>query len=234
MKALVFDTGPIISLTLNNLLGLLTNLKPKYKGYFYITPAIRDEVIDRPLNSKKFKFEALQVLRSWHNNILEVFEDPQLNKKTNDLMDLANQCFEARGNYIHIVHFAEISGVVATVMTKAEAFVVDERTTRLLIEHPERLRSILSRKLHTSVTVNKKNLRQFLDFAKGVKLIRSAELVTIAYELGLLDKYIVNIPNPKKTLLEAVLWAVKLNGCAISEREVVEIIKMETKSQSFK
>ncbi len=60
-------------------------------------------------------------------------------------------------------------------------------------------------------------------------MIRSVELVSVAYELGLLNKYLVDVPNPKKTLLEAVLWGVKLNGCSVSEREIAEIVRVEVK-----
>lgn len=230
MKVIVFDSGPIISLTINNLLGLLTNLKEKYKGSFYITDAIRKELIERPLETKKFKFEALQVLRSINSGVLEVFNSKELRKKTFHLLDLANKCFKADGNYIQIVHFAEMSGIAAAILNNSEAFVVDERNTRLLIEDPIRLKKILSKKLHTKISVDKKDLDEFRNITKGVKLIRSVELVAIAYELGLLNKYLVNVPNPKKTLLEAVLWGVKLNGCSVSEKEIDEIVRMEFKT----
>ncbi len=229
MKVIVFDTGPIISLTTNNLLGLLTNLREKYKGSFYITSSIRRELIERPLETKKFKFEALQVLRCIHANVLEVFDSKELRKKTLHLLDLANKCFRADGRFIQIAHYAEISGVMAAVLNKAEAFVVDERNTRLLIEDPISLKEILSRKLHTGISVDRKNLNEFRDMTQGVKLIRSVELVSVAYELGLLNKYLVNVPNPKKTLLEAVLWGVKLNGCSVSEREIRDIVRIEVK-----
>ena len=229
MKVIVFDTGPIISLTTNNLLGLLTNLKEHYTGSFYITNSIRKELIERPLDTKKFKFEALQVLRCIHADVLEVFDSKELRKKTFHLLDLANKCFSCRGEFIQIVHFAEISGIAAAILNNAEAFVVDERNTRLLIEDPMRLKDILSKKLHVSINVNKKDLNEFRDITKGIKLIRSVELVSVAYELGLLDKYLVNVPNPKKTLLEAVLWGVKLNGCSVSDREIEEIVRMEVK-----
>ena len=232
MNVMVFDTGPIISLTTNNLLGLLNNLKEKYKGNFYITASIRRELIERPLETKKFKFEALQVLRCIHADILEVFDSKELRKKTLHLLDISNNCFKADGNFIRIVHFAEISGLAAAVLNKAEACVVYERKTRLLIEDPLRLKEILSMKLHTSVTVNKKCLNEFKELTKGIKLIRSVELVSVAYELGLLDKYLVNIPNAKRTLLEAVLWGVKLNGCSVSENEIREIVRMEVKQKS--
>ncbi len=81
MKVIVFDTGPIISLTTNNLLGLLTNLKEKYKGSFYITGAIRRELIERPLETKKFKFEALQVIRCVGADVLEVSDSKELRNK---------------------------------------------------------------------------------------------------------------------------------------------------------
>ena len=229
MKIIVFDTGPIISLTTNNLLGLLTGLKEKYKGSFYITDAIKRELVERPLMTKKFKFEALQVLRCINYDILEIFDNKELRKKTFHLLDLANNCFKARGNSIQISHFAEISGIVATMLNNAEAFVIDERNTRLLIEDPQRLKTILGNKLHTNITVNKENLHEFKEMTKNIKLIRSVELVTIAYESGLLNKYLVDIPQPKKTLLEAVLWGVKLNGCSVSDREIEDIIQIEVK-----
>jgi len=231
MKVIVFDTGPIISLTINNLLGLLTNLKEKYRGGFYITAAIRRELIERPLATKKFKFEALQVLRCINSDILEVFDSPELKGKTLHLLDLANRCFFVKDKPIQISHFAEITGIAASILNNAEAFVVDERNTRLLIEDPKRLQDILSKRLHTKISLDKNSLREFREMSKGVKLIRSVELVSIAYELGLLDKYLVNIPDPKRTLLEAVLWGVKLNGCSVSEKEIEEIVKMEIKQK---
>src|SRR3989338_5871933 len=184
MKSIVFDTGPVISLTTNNLLGLLNGLKEKYKGNFYITEAVKRELVERPLMTKKFKFEALQVLRSINAGVLEIFDSKELRKKTFHLLDLANKCFSAQGNFIQIVHFAEISGVVVSILNDSEAFVVDERNMRLLIEDPDKLKEILGNKLHTNVSVNKNNLSEFRAITKKIRLIRSVELVTVAYELG--------------------------------------------------
>ena len=61
-KPIIFDTGPVISLTTNNLLWVLDSLKKQYKGNFYITPTVKRELVDTPIQSKKFKFEALQVM----------------------------------------------------------------------------------------------------------------------------------------------------------------------------
>ncbi len=231
MKGIIFDAGPIISLTTNNLLGLLTNLKEKYKGHFYLTSAIKKELIEIPLMTKKFKFEALQVLRSLNTGVLEIFDSPKLKEKTFYLLDLANKSFEAKGNFIPILHFAEVSGIAAAVLSDAEAFVVDERTTKLLIENPEKLKNILSAKLNTAIDVNKEKLDEFLALTKKIKIIRSVELAAMAYEFGFLDKFLVDIPNPNQTLLEAILWGIKLNGCTVSSEEIEDIIKFEINIQ---
>ena len=54
MKSLVFDSGPIISLATNNLLWVLEPLKNKFNGKFFITQAVKGEIVERPLETKKF------------------------------------------------------------------------------------------------------------------------------------------------------------------------------------
>lgn len=54
MRALVFDTGSIISLVTNNLLWILPPLKKQFRGDFLISEAVKGEIIDHPLKTKKF------------------------------------------------------------------------------------------------------------------------------------------------------------------------------------
>lgn len=61
MKSIIFDAGPIISLATNNLLWILKPLKKYFNGKFYITDAVKRELVDKPFETKKFKFEAIQV-----------------------------------------------------------------------------------------------------------------------------------------------------------------------------
>ncbi len=228
MSSLIFDTGPIISLTTNNLLWILDELKKKYKGDFIITSSVHHELIDRPLESKKFKFEALQVMKSVDDGILTVLDDAELRNTTIELLDLANRSFMTNNNYLRIVQFAEMSSIAAALHVNADAFVVDERTSRLLIENPKVLEKIFAQHLHTDVQVEMKNLMAFKNKIKSIKVIRSVELVTVAFEKGLLDRYLPPIPNKKRVLLESVLWGVKLNGCAVSEKEIDGILSMVT------
>ncbi len=226
-KILIFNTGPIISLTMNNLLWLLKPLKRQFQGKFVIPKAVKRELIDKPFKIKRFKFEALQVLHYINNNTLEVVDKREITKKAEKILSIANKCFRAHGKNIEIIHYAEASTLATALVLGADALCVDERTTRLLIEDPARLSKILSKKLHTKIKVNSKNLKEIKKEVKGIKLIRSAELVVIAYELGLLDNYVKHTSISKNELLDSVLWGVKLDGCAISEKEIEQIIKLE-------
>ncbi len=229
MKSIVFDAGPIISLAINNLLWLLEALKKKFKGEFYISNDIKKEVIDKPLTTKRFKFEALRVFYYINNGTINISDGEEIRKKTKLLLELANNSFIAQSQPINIVHYGEMSGLATACFNKSDAYVVDERTTRALIENPNKLRNILRHTLHTDVKINHSKLRELQRIVGNMKVIRSVELVTIAYELGLLDKYLANVPNSKRTLLESVLWGVKLNGCAVSKREIEQIIRVESK-----
>jgi len=88
LKSIVFDAGPVISLTTNNLLWLLEELKKKYKGEFYLAEAAKKELIDMPLETKKFKFEALQVLRCINEDILKIIQNSELEEETINLGEI--------------------------------------------------------------------------------------------------------------------------------------------------
>jgi len=229
LKTLVFDAGPVISLALNNLLWTLERLKNKSDIRFIITSGVKKEVVEKPLNTQKFKFEALQVLRLVNENVLSLTESKDIDVLTNKLLDISNRIFMAHSHCIRIVHYGEMSSLAAVISLSADALVIDERTTRLLIENPAKLRYILSRTLHTDVKVDRSALHEFQELTKKVNIIRSAELAVVSYEKGMLNSFLPKLPYPKKTLLEAVLWGVKLQGCSISRREIEDIVSIETK-----
>jgi len=229
MKSLIFDAGPIISLATNNLLWILEPLKNKFDGKFYLTDAVKRELVDRPLETKKFKFEAIQVEKLIENGVLEVMDNNFIRENTPKLLDIANEIFKAYSHYMSIVHYAEISVIVAAINLNADAIVLDEKTTRFLIENPKMIIEILKKTLHTPISINESNLKEFKNIVRDIRTIRSIELVTMAYEHGLLDSYVAKIPDARKNLLESVLWGVKLNGCAVSKDEIEQIVRIETK-----
>ena len=233
MKVIVFDTGPIISLVTNNLLWLLEPLRERFNGKFYITPAVKRELIDKALSTKRFEFEALQISRLIKQGILEIAENKQIQLLSKKLLDLANHSFKARGNWIKIVSDAEIEALATDAVLNSEAAVVDERTIRLLLENSPNLTNLMEKRLHRKVEPNKENIKEFKKQLENVQIIRSTELIVVAYRLGLLNEYLAEksalIKDPEKRLLDAALWALKVRGCGISSQEIQEIIKLEAK-----
>jgi len=229
MKAILFDAGPIISLTTNNLLWLLKPLKEKFGGEFYLTEGVRKELVEKPLKTKKFKFEALQLQDQIEKGILKVIKDGGLHKKAEQLLDLANGVFYVKKNPLRVLQLGELESLAAAKLMDIPYIVVDERITRLLLESPGQMEQLLERRLHKNVKVNRTKLSRLHKQVEGVKLIRSLELVTIAYELGLLDDYIAKIPEARKQLLQAILWGIKLNGCSAGQQEIDEIVRIELK-----
>lgn len=229
MNGMMFDAGPLISLTTNNLLWILKALKKETRGEFSIVSSVKRELVDHPLETKKFKFEALQVERLIEQGVLKLIDRPEYKSRALALLDLANKIFWAQKNPIMLVQLGEIETIAAAVGLETNRIVMDERITRSLIEAPDQLQEMMSRRLHTKLHVDTGRLDEFRAFTRHIEIIRSAELVTIAYEKGLLDEYIVNVPNAKKELIESVLWGVKLNGCSISEEEINSLVRMELK-----
>jgi len=225
MKSIVFDTGPIISLAINNLLEILEPLKRRFNGEFYIPEKVEIELIKKPLSTKIYKFEALRVLRIIRKNTLKIVSGKHIDNLTNQLLSLANNLFVAHGHSINIVHAGEMQALATAILLNSKALAVDERTTRILIENPKTLEDILKNKLHTNIKVNKKNLKKFKELTEGIGVIRSIELIVVAFKIGLLDKYIAK--EGKKQLLDALLWGLKLNGCAVSKNEIERIKKLE-------
>ncbi|MBN2454007.1 hypothetical protein JXB11_00515 [Candidatus Woesearchaeota archaeon] len=230
MKSLVFDTGPLISLTMNNLLWLIEPLKERFKGSFIIPQSVKAELVDDPLRTKRFKFEAIQILHYIENGVLTVVDDRKYKEQTLKLLNMANSCFSVRGRAITAVHYGEASAVAVAKALHADAIAIDERVTRELIEDPERIGKIMEHKLHTKIAINRGIIKDLKKELKGLNILRSFEMVTIAFELGLLKRYLVRgdeIPNVRKTLLESVLWGVKTDGCAVSEKEIRQVMKLE-------
>ena len=152
---------------------------------------------------------------------------------TDKLIRLSSGVFETKGEYIQVIHKGEVQSLALVKHLNSNAYIIDERTTRLLVENPKKLTGILLNKLHSRINVNKNNLDEFRKEVGRVDIIRSIELMVYAYDSGLLDEYVkgkVDVGfkvDLKKTLLEGLLWGLKLRGCSISTEEIDEILKMK-------
>jgi len=208
---------------MSGLLNEFKKLKKTFPGKFIIPEEVKVEIINHPLEIKKFELEALKLNQLLKEGILEMpeslgIDSTQISNETKKLIEIANSTFfENKEKEIHLIDSGETACLVLSkILTKKgikNLIVIDERTTRLLSEKPENLKNLLTKKIHTNINIKKENLKSF----SGIKMVRSAELMFIAYKKGLMDL------KDKKTL-DAVLYALKFKGCGISGKEI-EILK---------
>jgi len=225
MKTIIFDSSTLINFAINGLLQEFRELKKLFDGKFLITREIVGEIIDKPIKIKRFELEALKLKELITDRILEMpsalgIDENKISKKTNEIMNVANNTFFGQGNAIHIIDVGEASCLALSRLLNEKEIKnlisVDERTVRLLCEKPENLFAIFQKKLHTDLKFKKENFRNFKEF----KFIRSTELIYIAYKKG-----IIQLRN-HQNVLDALLYAMKLNGCSISDDEISEMKRL--------
>ncbi|MFA5953239.1 MAG: hypothetical protein WC812_01475 [Candidatus Pacearchaeota archaeon] len=223
-KAIIFDAGTLISLSMTGLLNLLIDLKKSFSGKFLITKEVKKEVIDNPLNIQRFELEALQVQRLLNNKIIELPEslgisEKEITTKAEELMNIANSTFSQGTEFIHLIDMGETSCIALSKILRDKKIenliAVDERTLRLLCEKPENLKELFKKKLHTKINYKKENLIYFKEF----KIIRSCELIYLAYKKGFTEL-------KGRNSLNAYVNALKFKGCSISREEIDEITKL--------
>ena len=223
-KVIIFDSGTLISFSMNGLLDVLKNLKGIFKGKFIITEDVKKEIIDKPLTIKRFELEALKIKQLLEEKVLELpgalgVENDEIHNGAQEILEVANKTFFSDGKDITIIHFGEAASLsLSRILTKKgidNVIAIDERTTRVLVEKPENLKKLLGKKLHTQINSRKEHYK----FFEGFKIIRSPELAYVAYKKGL-----VKIND--KMLLDALLYAMKFKGAAISGDEIREILRI--------
>ena len=224
MKAIIFDSSTLINFALNGLLTEFRELRKLFDGKFLITKEIVGEIIDKPLKIKRFELEALKLKELVMDKVLEMpsslnIDENKISKMTTEIMNFANNTFFGKQNAIHLIDIGESSCLALSKLLDEKGIKnvlsVDERTTRLLAEKPENLLNLLQKRLHTDIDIKKENLKSFSSF----KFIRSTELIYIAYKKG-----IVKLRN--HDVLDALLYALKLNGCSISDEEISEMKRL--------
>jgi len=223
-KVIIFDSGALISFSMNGITYIIKRLKEIFKGKFLITSEIKKEIIDVPIKIKRFGLEALKLKQLLDEGVLEMpsslgIKDSEITNQGNKILRIANSTFQGTRRAIHLLDVGEtsclaLSGILTQKKIK-NVIAVDERTTRMLVEKPENLKRILEKKISTKINIKKDNLK----FFKGFGIIRSTELVYVAYKKGLVKLKGSNV-------LGGLLYAMKFKGAAISGDEIEEIKKI--------
>lgn len=223
MKFLIFDAGPLISLAMIGLLDVLRELKKNFNGEFIITPDVKKEVIDKPYKIKKYKLESIQIKALIDEGILkysrEFVTDANLRKETSKILKEVNGALISTKTQekIKIIQDGEANCLAFANLCNGESIiVVDERTTRIMIEAPEKLENMIENKLHIDLDFHEDRLKNLRNY----KFIRSSELLFLAYKKGLMHL------GKERDVLDALLYGVKFKGTAISMEEIEKMKRM--------
>jgi len=217
-KKIFFDSSTLISMAISCALPIFEKLKDHFDGDFYITDSVYRETIDRALQSVRFRYEGYRILKLLEKGVLKQYSEKNIRPKVQNEMNLLNRIFYVYNKPLKIVQIGEVSAIVASLYEKNTWLAIDERTARMLIENLDGLKSWLDDKFHTNIKVNNSAASDWKEHSERLPVcIRSAELAVAAWEAGLLE----NLDQ-----LYGLLWALKFSGCAITESEINNYIKM--------
>lgn len=221
-RDILCDSGSFISLTSGCLDNLLYFFAESHGVRFVIPPSVEYETVTRPLQSnlRKYLFSAIRIKDAIDDGVI-VKVDAKVADDARRIMNAANNAFYIRGKPIQLIQFGESEMLALARALGIEYILIDERTARLLIEAPFRLKEHLETEFKVNVMVNKENLRFLASQISGLHAMRSSELVMLAYEKG----YFKNFKNLQKEALEAALYKIKYAGCSISYNEIDDYLK---------
>lgn len=220
INSIVCDSSSLISLVQSCFLDIFAFLNQRMYGTFIYPKMVRFESIERPISIRNHALRALR-LRECEENRWIQFLDVDVEKETKEIMSMANNIFVTKNKAIHLVDAGEAAQIALANKLNIKTLVIDERTTRTLLEAPMKLQQHLERESKKPVFVDQKLLNSFLEKVGKFNIIRSSELIVIAYNFGYFDKY----GKDKENALESALYTLKFSGCSLSYEEINDFMR---------
>lgn len=219
---LVCDSSSLISLTSSCLDSLLYFLKKEYGIRFLIPRYVEKESVTTPLSKglKEYAFSARKIKKAIKDGILEIVENNS-QARMNEILNMSNNMLFVRGKPLRLVHAGEAEMLAIAADLGGSAVLMDERTTRMLIEAPFRMKEHLEEEFNVNIMFDRNAFTKFTEMTKGCEIVRSSELLILGYELGFMDDF----GGAKKEALEAALYKIKYSGCSISFDEINKFIR---------
>ncbi|MEW6035969.1 MAG: hypothetical protein AB1529_05120 [Candidatus Micrarchaeota archaeon] len=216
-RDILCDSGVLISLTAGCLDRILYFFAEHHDVRFVIPPSVEYETVTRPMYNglKKHLFSAIRIKDAIEDGVVVVV-DAKVEDEAKRMMHAANNLLFVKGKPIRLIQFGESEMLALAIELGIANILVDERTTRMLIEAPFRLKEHLESEFQVNVMVNKNSYRDLSSRVSGLNVLRSSELVMLAYERG----FFKNFGNLQRAALEAALYKMKYSGCSISFEEI--------------
>lgn len=222
MTSIICDSSALISLAETCNISSLYFLR-EFNASFLITPAVKDEIIRRPMLTKQYEFSALRLKKLIDDRVVQIITSPTLVQETRNILSICNSVYSVNGRTLKIIQEGEAQCLAIFESAKANALLIDEKTTRMLIEDPLRMRNIIQSEYTKPVLINENRLAEFKKRTKDIKVIRSAEIIAISAIKG----FFRDFRDSEHEAFKASLYALRNAGCNLSQEEIHEYERME-------
>lgn len=219
MRNVVCDSSSLISLSDNCLLWLL----PQLSAEFLVPEGVKVEIVDAPAKTKKFELKAMRLAAAIKKGSIKVLIDKKVVERGSEILRLANSLFKYGKHTVKILHRGEAETLALVERETYDTLLIDERTTRLLVEDLGALKSYIQARTGFTLHMNKNLANELRNHFNEVNVIRSSELIAYAYDKGLFEAW-----GKDTTVLHAALYGVKYSGCAITSQEIEDYMRMLT------
>lgn len=218
---LTIDSGSLISLSTSCLFDIIRELS-NLGIRFVVSDSVIEESVSYPLKVKRFELNALRISRGLSDGWLHRARlDEESLALKNQILENANRSYYSKHGPLRILQEGEAEIMALARTLNANGIVTDERTMRALIEDAKGLRELLQRRRGEKIKMDLERVEFFRKKFKDIIIVRSAELVALSYEKGILQKILGNAPN----LLESALYSLKYAGCALSSEEIERFLR---------
>ncbi len=221
MSKLICDSSSLISLGNICALGILPYLKEKHNTEFIVPHSVKEEIVNKPMKTKEFKLKAIKFRELIDKGIIEVEKTEKAKKKSEQIKKDSNQLLINQKNKkpIEIVHEGEARTIALLKELNTHNLLIDERTTRLLVENINQLKEYIQSESKIDIEINDQKKKKIREETKEINVMRSSEIIAIAYE----ENY---FPEKNREILEGSLYAAKFAGCGIKNKEIKDYLHL--------
>jgi len=217
MMKVVCDASSLISLADSCLIEILD--REYLNAEYVISPRVKHEAVDYPINKKMYSFSAHRIKNLMDKGKILMFEQ-DVKQHTSEIITAANSIFYVGNRNLKLIHEGEAEMLALATALQTPYILMDERTTRAIIENHENLKIHLESEFQQEVVIDEKMLRIFLKEFGNVKIFRSSEMIITAWQKGFFKDYSNDVEA-----LGSALYRIKFAGCAISFNEIEEYLR---------
>jgi len=223
MAKIVCDSSSLISLADTCNIGALAFLREKAGWKFAISPMVREEIIGVPSKIKALEYSAVRIRKMVDDGIVTVESAPALAARTSQVMDAANRLYLVGGKPLKVLHEGEAESIALLSFSGAKALLIDEKTTRLIIEDPLKLKEMTEGEYAEKLVLDLAAHEKFRALFPQTAIIRSSEILATAARRG----YFKNFGAYEEEAFHSSIYALRAAGCSLAGDELQEYGEMK-------